>query len=243
MGLKIIGTIGCQFTICLTEKIPVLNRETGLFDQAKKRLFTGPKYQLYPVHAPGSKIVRYYVGEEELDAPDSQKPRYLNLKTGKPLTYKEAILALMQCESGKLETGQIAVSVTPETVQAVRDAIKEGFPIDRVNDAKGLLSIANLEPEPVEQKEIILDDIKIIDEDDVNGIADLKRLDTDTKEAAGGSVEDLLVKGIASGLVVKKGPFFSINGDNFGPGKAKAIAVISETPEVLALLKGGLVNV
>ena len=49
MGLKIIGTIGTEFTICRTDKIAVLNKDTGVYDQVSKRIFTGPHVKLYPV--------------------------------------------------------------------------------------------------------------------------------------------------------------------------------------------------
>lgn len=229
-----IGTVGCQFRFCLDEKVAVLNKETGLFDEATKRIFTGPLCKLSPVYPIGSTTAKYYTAEVELDEPDAINPEYFNLKTGKPVSYTDAIMSLTKSSKHMLNEGQIAVAVTPDTLEAVKEALRLGFPKNRVNDALGLLNPANKVIAPIVQKDIVLDDIKF-DESEINGIKDLNRIST-----APVVVDDLAIlldEGVQKGIVKKKGvAHYDFGVAVIGPGKAKALAAL--TPELIAILKG-----
>lgn len=236
MGLKIIGTVGVQFRICRTDKMPVLNKDTGVYDQASKVIFTGPKIKLYPVYAPNSTRKIYYTAEVEFDEPNSTDPKYFNLRTGKPVTYTDAIMALTKCARHMLAEGQIAVAVTPDTVESVREAIGLGFPISRVNDSLGLLSPANKEVVVARPEEIVLDAVKIPNDSAVRGMDDLMSLeDPESPE----NLEELLDKGIESGLVKKKGTYYDFKTVTVGPGKARAIEALKTSPNLVAMLKSG----
>lgn len=166
--LRIISKKAIEGAICKSISMPIEDKNTGVFNTIQKVVLKGPKYKTLPVYAPNSKNIKYYKADIDFEGAN-----VLNQETGKPATNYDAIMSLMDSAKIWLKQGVIAVAVTEDTVDAVKKAIKDGFPQNRINDSKGLLSPKNKEVEISKVEEVVIEEK--IDDEEVTGVKDLKK--------------------------------------------------------------------
>ena len=152
------------------------DKNTGAGDVYLKTVTAGPTFETKPgvdrngnpmVIREGLEVYPLYHEAEFSINPAVHK----NLETGEGLTVKDAILSLYLGHKELFDRGEMAVVTTPGSVEAIKEAIQEGLPANRVNDDAGLLSSKNKIPEYSPSQELVVDDIK---DEEVTGIKDLE---------------------------------------------------------------------